>query len=426
MTATIVERVIRKAATAALHLVGWAPVYYVAQINLSASKSQGPEWADAAIVSTVFAAFVFEVAILFFKRGRYAACGAMLVVAVPFLALGALVASGNVASIDKQASDAQSAQATKTTILADQRADAVKRRDAAEKAAEGQTEQTALETIEKLKVEQARHWNSSQHCDPTHTTFPGERQLCNAIKALEIKAAAAKAYREAREEIAKIDGNWNTKTAPVQSTGKGAAANLVAFVAMTGHTLKEDEAEKIFEWWRGGCLELMGAMSPGLMNLFAWLLFGAGETKAAEAPKRRASVPVSEPKPKRRARLASLVSSVMPKRKEAEIIAFPAGSAEDFHQRFLEPSDDPEATIKSGDVERRYKERCAQVGVKPMSGKMLSLELQKLGVKHTRTPGNRSYYHGVRLRDVPAASKQEHRGPRIVIDNTASVAAAAC
>ena len=67
----------------------------------------------------------------------------MLVTALPFLALGALVASGNVSSIDKQASEARSAQAAKTTSLADRRNDAVKRRYKAEPAADGETEASA-------------------------------------------------------------------------------------------------------------------------------------------------------------------------------------------------------------------------------------------------------------------------------------------
>ncbi len=288
-----------KAAEAGLHLAGWVPVYYVAKVNLSASASQGPDWANTAIVSTIFAAIVFEVAILFFKRGGLAACGVMVAVSIPFLALGALVASGNVASIDKQASEARTAQGTAATILAGQYTDAVKRRDKAEAAADRETEASAAEAIEKLQVEQARWWRSSQKCTPVHTTLPDEVALCNTYRALKVKADAAKEYREAREDIKGIEGKWNTKTAPMQSTGEGASENLVAFAVMTGHDLRKDNAARIFEWWRGGCLELVGAMSPGLMNLFAWLLFGAGEAKAAEAPKRRASAPMSEPKPER-------------------------------------------------------------------------------------------------------------------------------
>lgn len=201
----------------------------------------------------------------------------------------------------------------------------------------------------------------------------------------------------------------------MQSTGEGASENLVAFATMTGHALGNGNAEKIFEWWRGGCLELMGAMSPGLMSPFAWLLFGEGEGKAAEAPKRRASAPMSEPKPKGRARLASFVSRITSGRKEAEIVAFPAGSGREFYRRYLEPSDDPEARILAGAIQSRYAADCERHGVDKRS-KTFSQELQALGVRHVKV-GSRPYYYGVRWRDVPLPAAA-HQGPRMVVDNS--------
>ena len=410
---------LKKAAEIGLHVAGWAPVYYVGKVNLSASASQGEAWANASIVATLFAAIVFEVAILFFKRGRLAAGGVMLAVSFPFLALSTLVASGNVASIDKGASEARSAQSTAANMLSDRRADAVARRDEAKKAAAGETEQSALNKIEKTISENSSTWQKSEHCDADHITLPLTKFVCGNIAALKVKAAAAKAYAAAVKEIEDLDGKWDTKTtgAPVQSTGEGASANLVAFAAMAGHDLGKDNAAKIFEWWRGGCLELMGAMSPGLMNLFAWLLFGAAEDKAPEAPKRRASTPMSEPKPKGRAWLASFVSSLVTRPKpEAEIIAFPAGSAREFHRRFLEPSDDPKSKIRAGDIQKRYAEDCARHGVEPLDAKVFSQALQAL-VQYSKTAGGRPYYHGVKWRDAPLPAVMP-RGPRIAVDNT--------
>ena len=200
----------------------------------------------------------------------------------------------------------------------------------------------------------------------------------------------------------------------MQSTGEGASENLSMFAAMAGHDLGKGNAAKIFEWWRGGCLELIGAMSPGLMNLFAWLLLGAGENKPAEAPKRRASLPVSAPKT--RARLASIWSLVARPKQEAEIIAFPAGSAREFYRRFLEPSDDPKSKLRAGDIQRRYAEDCARHGVEPLEAKAFSQALQSLA-QYGKTAGGRPYYHGVKWRDVPLPAVMP-RGPRVVVDNT--------
>jgi hypothetical protein len=39
--------------------------------------------------------------------------------------------------------------------------------------------------------------------------------------------------------------NWNTTTNHMQSTGEGAAANLVAFAEVAGRKLGKEDAEKI-------------------------------------------------------------------------------------------------------------------------------------------------------------------------------------
>ena len=172
---------LKKAAEIGLHAAGWVPVYYVGKANLSASASQGEAWANASIVSTLFAAIVFEVAILFFKRGRLAAGGVMLAVSFPFLALSTLVASGNVASIDKQASEARTTQGTAATMLSGQYADAVKRRDKAEVAAAGETEESALNKIERIKAEHSPPWNYSNHCDPEQIHLPITKRFAETL-----------------------------------------------------------------------------------------------------------------------------------------------------------------------------------------------------------------------------------------------------
>jgi hypothetical protein len=206
---------------------------------------------------------------------------------------------------------------------------------------------------------------------------------------------------------------------------------------MTGRDLKKDDAAKIFEWWRGGCLELMGAMSPGLMNLFAWLLFGAGEDKPAEAtPKQRASASkprasVSKPKPEPKAvadggtiipfpplaRLASLMSGIIATPAKAETaVSYPPGSAPDFYQRHLEASDDPKAKIDAGAIKRRYRADCERTGVEPMDPKAFSQALQKF-VEYRRLAGGKTYFYGVKWRDVPLLAEMP-KGPRVVVDNT--------
>ena len=158
---------------------------------------------------------------------------------------------------------------------------------------------------------------------------------------------------------------------------------------------------------------------------------GAGEDKPAEAmPKQRASAlrprasvaPASEPKPKKRVRLASLVSKITAKpkeAKEAEIITFPAGSAHEFKRRFLEDSDDPEAVIETSDIQKRYKEDCARHGVVDdrLNPKALTQSLKRAGVPYSRTAGGKGCFHGVKWRDVPLPAAVP-QGPRVVVDNT--------
>ena len=403
-------------ATVIFILVGFAFVAIAGAINYKASASQGEFWAYAAIATTVLTAALIEVSTLLFTRRNYIAGAMAIVLALPFFAQNWFTASGNVASADKSMEDARTVHDRTVTSLADRRADAVERRNKAKADANGETEESALAKIEKVKVDRSSLWNTSGNCNPTYTSTRAEIKFCGDIDALKAEAAAAKAYAKAVAEIAEIDGkSWNTGTIAAQSTSAGAGATIKVFAAQLGHEMTDAQGERLFEYQRGGGLELAAAIGPSVASLLAWLLFWSKDGKQAEAPKRRASAPISEPKPKMRARLASLLCKIKTGRKKAEIIAFPAGSAREFYRRYLEPSNDPEARIPAGAIQGSYAADCERYGMDKRS-KTFSQELQKLGVRHVKV-GSRPYYYGVKWRDVPLPAVV-HQGPHMVVDNT--------
>ncbi len=405
-------------ATAAFHLVGFAFVGIAGAINYKASAGQGEFWAYAAIATTVLTAALLVVSTLLFTRRNYAAGVLMIVLALPFLAQNWLTASGNVASADKGIEDARTAHDRTVTSLADRRKDAEDRRDAAKTAKAGETEASALAKIEKIKAEHSPQWNYSNHCDPAEIHLPITKQVCGEIAEFQAKAAAAKAYAKAVADIEAIDAQtWSTGTVAAQSTSAGAGATIKVFAAQIGHNITDKQGERFFEYQRGGGLELAAAIGPSVASLLAWLLFWSGDGKQAETSKRRASAPMSEPKPKGRAWLALVLSGMLPKRKEsATVISFPAGSAREFHRRFFEQTDNPEDRIPAGDVQKGYATDCDRHGFKKIGSKTLSQDLQKLGVGHVKV-SNRPYYTGVRWRETPLPATMP-QGPRVVVDNT--------
>jgi len=191
-----------------------------------------------------------------------------------------LAATGNVASADVHSHEVRKAQENTLDNLAGRRADAVERRNKAKASAAGETEQSALDKIERAKAEHPTTWNASQHCDPEHITLAITKAICGDIGALKGKAAAAKAYDRA---VSEIDAKPSQAGLTLQSTGAGAASNFVAVAAWFGYHVSQEAAEKAFEWGRGIMLESGAAIGPGLMNLFAWLLLGIRDAKAAEA-----------------------------------------------------------------------------------------------------------------------------------------------
>ena len=189
-------------ATVIFLLVGFAFVGIAGAINYHASASQGEFWAYAAIGTTVLTAALIKASTLLFTRRNYLAGVLAIVLALPFFAQNWFTASGNVASADKQAEDAQTAHDRAVASLTDRREDTVKRRDKAEKAADGETEESALSKIERIKAAHPSSWNYSNGCDTAQIHLPITRQVCGEIAALKAKAAEAKAYKEAVKEIA--------------------------------------------------------------------------------------------------------------------------------------------------------------------------------------------------------------------------------
>ena len=152
-------------ATVIFLLVGFAFVGIAGAINYHASASQGEFWAYAAIGTTILTAALIEASTLLFTRRNYLAGVLAIVLALPFFAQNWFTASGNVASADKQAEDARTAHDRAVASLTDRREDTVKRRDKAEKAADGETEESALSKIERIKAVHPSSWNYSNGCD---------------------------------------------------------------------------------------------------------------------------------------------------------------------------------------------------------------------------------------------------------------------
>ena len=401
----------------AFWLSGWVPVYFAGRINFQAAASQGEAWAGFAIVSTILTAILVETAVLSFLRRMYVVSALAFLVVVPFFSINMLAASGNVAALDTHAREARAAAEMQQKTARDRRADAVIRRDYAKAAAAGETEQTAHAKIDRLITEQPRAWDWSNHCDPAHIASAGTaaKDICPKIADLKTKAAAAKAYEEARKIVDDIDAKtWNTGTIAA-STGAGAGADVKLFAARIGFDLSPEDGEKAFESGRGGTLELAGAIGPGVMTLFAWLLL------RSQAP-----APVRQPMPKRLAlpspsggtrRLLSF------RRSEPEpVVAYPMGSAREFFRRHLELTANPEDKIPAGDVQKRYAADCDRHHVEALKVVAFSKALQDI-VTYGKTRGGRPYYYGVKWRDVPLPVVRSN-GPHIVVDNAARMATA--
>ena len=216
-------------------------------------------------------------------RRRFLSAFAAILLVLPFFAMNMLAATGNAASADVHSREVRKAQENTSDNLADRRADAVERRNKAKASAAGETEQSAFDKIERIASEHPSAWKYSQHCNPEQITLPATQLFCGDVAALKAKAAAAKAYDRAVSEIAEIDAKPSQAGLTLQSTGAGAASNFAAVAAWFGYQVSQENAEKAFEWGRGGGLELSAAIGPGLMNLFAWLLLGIRDAKAAEA-----------------------------------------------------------------------------------------------------------------------------------------------
>jgi hypothetical protein len=255
-------------ATVIFLLVGFAFVGIAGAINYHASASQGEFWAYAAIGTTVLTAALIEASTLLFTRRNHLAGVLAIVLTLPFFAQNWFTASGNVASADKQAEDARTAHDRAVASLTDRREDTVKRRDKAEKAADGETEESALSKIERIKADHPSSWYYSNGCDTAQIHLPITRQVCGEIAALKAKAAEAKAYKEAVTEIADLDAkSWITGAVAAQSTSRGAGATIKALSIQFGHEMTDEQGERFFEYQRGGGLELAAAIGPSVASV---------------------------------------------------------------------------------------------------------------------------------------------------------------
>ena len=237
------------------------PIYFAAKIGYKASLGQGEDWASVAICTTVAAALILLVAEKSLKRRMFAAGLIMLALGFGLGGWSMVIASGNVAALDIKANAEHGANERTIKNLEDQRRDAVDRRDRNKTAAKGETEESALSKIERLG------------------RYPSARKIAE----LKEKAAAAKAYAKAVEDIAAIDAKLGVQGVVAVSTGQTAGVKLAAVITRAG--IENVDGEAVFEWGRGGVLELLSAISLAVMDMLAWLLLGG----ASEAEERRAA-----------------------------------------------------------------------------------------------------------------------------------------
>ena len=225
----------KAAAAWAFRAVGLVPIYFAARIGYNASLSQGEDWAAVTVCTTVAAAILLLVAEISLKRKMFAAGLIMLALGIGLAAWSMVIASSNVAALDNKAKAEHGANERATRNHEDRRADAVERRDRNKTAAAGETEQSALDKIERLKTEHPSSWNNSGGCDPAHISLPITKQVCGDIAALKIKAEAAKAYAKAVEDIAAVDAKLDAQGVVAVSTGQTAGVKLAAVITRVGH-----------------------------------------------------------------------------------------------------------------------------------------------------------------------------------------------
>ena len=404
------DAVSEKVAKTAFHIAGYYPVYLACKINAQSAASQGEVWAQVAVCSTILAAVLFEVAVRLLFRRNYVGSMAAVVGIIPFFAMNMVSASGNVASADVHAREVRQSQARISANRQDDRADAVERRKLHDNAAMGETVTSAEAKIKEAISKNATLWAASGHCRAESITLPKTKAFCGTVADLEAKREHAREADKARDDIARIDAAPQGELA-MQSTAEGAGANVASFAATLGYS--GVNGDKVFEYARGGSLEALATIAPGAMALLASLLFGSG-SKTHVAP---SLSPVE--KPTRRFVIPKI--SFSKRKADDTVVSFPLGSAREFHRRYLEPAG-PNDRIKGGDMQKRYTQDCARVGVDPLERKMLSQALRACGVAYGKDSGGRPHYYGLRWRDVPlpvSLPQYARQAPRLAVDNTA-------
>jgi len=326
-----------------------------------------------------------------------------------------VIASSNVAALDNKAKAEHGANERNTKNLEDRRADAVARRDRAKTDAAGETGQSAQSRIDQLASERPSAWKNSQNCDANSITLPSTRLFCGEIAKLRIKKAAAEAYAKAVEDIAAIDAKLGAQGVVTTGTGQTAGVKLAAVITRVG--IENVDGEAVFEWGRGGVLELLSAISLAVMDMLAWLLLG-GADKAEErriAEKARKVREAAEAEERRREAEARFA---------AELEARATADAEEKARTERAVKRAEAKTRESGDPETveawlnsnrtvlspvhvlalpvaydNYAADCRSRGETPVArGKRFAEELRKLGID-VRERGNRKRFeiHGLAL-----------------------------
>jgi hypothetical protein len=405
-------------------------------MNLASLKSRGDIMCYASVALVIGAAVGLHRAI--HSKG-ISERGFFLLMAPVLVFMSMFTAIRNVGGLRETASEARQDQKDAKAESKAKLADLTKRRKAQADVAGEDSLKVIEARIEALKAKSIHKWNATNGCQPDQVASSEAKTLCSGLLDLKTKLEAAKE----RDRLQALIDGWEAKPETAQiSTPLGVPVSNEALIhALDKAGFKMDGSEIDYAYEAGFvlALELIAAGGPLMVG------FRLPELRRRieiEAPKPRSlasrpRAPVSKPKPEPKpaadggtiipfpplARLASLVSGVLAKRKEADPAHLP-GSADDFRWRHFEITDDPNDRIEAGEVQKRYAAECARLRVEKMKPDAFCKDLQKL-VEYVRTPGGRRYYYGVKWRDVPlpAAAPKVAQGPRVVIDNTASPAA---
>jgi hypothetical protein len=328
------------------------PLYPAVKINLEAAAGQGETWAIVGIGFVLFGALTIHHSLRGLHDRQAIASLLWGVFGAGFLALNAMNAIGNLATHTDHSRDENRAKMQTAADISTQRTELTERRKAQAALAGGEASPESLEAeIKAAKASNSKLWNASFSCDPAWITRDETRKFCGRLGDLEAKKAAS-AKRDAIDaQLAKLNEKAETKgEAPstVDSFADAMAEGLTAF----GYQIDEKAKLAIVrarDWGKAIGVEVLAAFGPAaLLGLFlrgnAPLPMPRAQAAKPRTSRPRASKPAPEKAPAADRgtiiqfppvqRIASFVSGVLAKRKEAEPAHRP-GSADDFRWRFL-------------------------------------------------------------------------------------------